>query len=1553
MSFKPFLQTINIYFIQTIVRIIFKHFLPAVMLILAIIADCSGSSLKSLAHPASKGSITESKKSGAPFGHLSSIMIAGPTISYSPSTNVYVAGTAITALSPTSSGVGIAGAYGSGAAFGTGYSGPQELTFDATGNLYVSNLTANTVRKYNSAGTFISTIGTGLSSPYSISVDAAGNSYITNSGTSSIIKVTSAGVQSTLITGLNVPYGNTVDAAGNIYVANSGNSTIAKYSSTGTLVLTVSSSTVRDVAVDASGNIYALSYLGGTVTEYNASGAVVSTLTPNVSGLGLLTPAGLTVDAGGNIYIADSGNNRILEYNSAGTLIATITTSAAPQAVALDASGNLYTTLNSTNTVLKFAPTGGYFIDKALPAGLNFDETTGNITGTPTAASPATTYTITAYGAAGNASTTITLTVNSPVPTISYATPQVYTAGTVISTLSPTGTNAGAMGSYGTGAAFGPGNSGPEDIAFDLAGNLYVTELTANTIREYNSAGTFIATIGSGLVTPYGMAFDASSNIYVISSGRIVKITSAGVQTTLIPSGLSAPVGIATDAAGNIYVANAGSSAIQEYNSTGVLLSTITAPSGLYDVAVDASGNIYALSSTLGTVSIYNPAGVLQSTLTPNVASLGLNGAKGITIDASGSLYIADSGNNRILEYQGTTLVANIPTGPATSPRGVAVDASCNIYATLNTTNVVNKYAPTGGYFINQILPAGLDFDNFTGNITGTPTVASPATNYVVTTYNGVNSASATVNITVNPALGVSRCGAGSVTLTASPGSPAGGTYKWYASNTAPVALFSSTSSSYTTNIVTTTIYYVSYTPPASLESGRTAITATINPIVSSAFTGAYFSYPFSGNANDVSGNSNNGVLIGGPVLTADRYGAATSAYSFNGTSQYISSTTAVSSPTTFTISLWFNTTVAGGKLMGFGNAQAGASANYDRNLYMNNSGQLYFGMFNGTATNKTVNTTNSYNDGNWHHVIVTVGGAGVGTTLYVDGASQATSITMLAGFTVNPGYWRIGYDALSAANYPTAPSILYFKGSMDDIAVYNSVFTAAQIAASNDVNQIGVSPIAICPGSPVSFTAPAITGATYTWKDAAGNIQTGQNVSFASAVAGNYYLTVTGGPGGCSSTAVVTGLTINPVVSSPLAGAVFSYPFSGNANDVSGNADNGTVSGAGLTADRYGAANSAYSFNGTNNYISTATQFTNPSVFTISIWFNTTTVKGGKLIGFGSAQTGSSATADRHLYMSNSGQLYWGVYPNTYQTINTAASYNDGKWHHAVVTFGADGSSLYVDDYLQATNSAMSVAYSYSGYWRIGYDNLAGWPAAPTSNFFAGTLDDISVYNRELSASEIAATNTLDQIGTITKPICAGSPITLIAPLITGATYTWKDASGTTISGVGTNNPTFTSAVIGNYTLTVTGGSGGCTSSATVTPALTTLPSTAFTVTSAVDVNANATVTLGTYVSTSTYSWNFNGGTPATATGQGPFTVQWGTTGTKTVTLTVTNASGCFSSGTQTVQVNGNNYSNYTFRRLITLNNAAVGITFHVNQFSCAAEHNKSRSAHHRRLYG
>ena len=157
-----------------------------------------------------------------------------------------------------------------------------------------------------------------------------------------------------------------------------------------------------------------------------------------------------------------------------------------------------------------------------------------------------------------------------------------------------------------------------------------------------------------------------------------------------------------------------------------------------------------------------------------------------------------------------------------------------------------------------------------------------------------------------------------------------------------------------------------------------------------------------------------------------------------------------------------------------------------------------------------------------------------------------------------------------------------------------------------------------------------------------------------------------------------------------------------------------------------------------TNGFFYGPTLLVGPNVFSLETWFKTTTVIGGKLIGFGNLQIAASGSYDRHIYMSTTGQIYFGCYPGSVQVATSAISYNDGNWHHAVGTLSASGMVLYIDGVSVGTNPS-TTAQVYSGYWRVGYDNLNSWTNAPAQYFFNGTLDETAVYmNQALTPAQV-----------------------------------------------------------------------------------------------------------------------------------------------------------------------------------------------------------------------
>ena len=108
-----------------------------------------------------------------------------------------------------------------------------------------------------------------------------------------------------------------------------------------------------------------------------------------------------------------------------------------------------------------------------------------------------------------------------------------------------------------------------------------------------------------------------------------------------------------------------------------------------------------------------------------------------------------------------------------------------------------------------------------------------------------------------------------------------------------------------------------------------------------------------------------------------------------------------------------------------------------------------------------------------------------------------------------------------------------------------------------------------------------------------------------------------------------------------------------------------------------------------------------------LEAWFKTNSTTGGKIVGFGNAQSGLSASYDRHIYMDNTGHVIFGVYNGATYTVTSTAAYNNNDWHHVVGTLSGSGMALYVDGKRVGVNQGTTIGQSYSGYWRVGGDNL------------------------------------------------------------------------------------------------------------------------------------------------------------------------------------------------------------------------------------------------------
>ncbi len=274
-------------------------------------------------------------------------------------------------------------------------------------------------------------------------------------------------------------------------------------------------------------------------------------------------------------------------------------------------------------------------------------------------------------------------------------------------------------------------------------------------------------------------------------------------------------------------------------------------------------------------------------------------------------------------------------------------------------------------------------------------------------------------------------------------------------------------------------------------------------------------------------------------------------------------------------------------------------------------------------------------------------------------------------------------------------------------------------------------------------------------------NVRKNKLATLAAAAAGAVFILVATVSGSTSGfTAKVTNsantagsaqyFTCNSAWAADNANAVFQYPLDDSSNsrrsaDLSGNNQRGTYSGSMTTTtvipqacprDTLGA----YVLNGTNSYLSDKTLQASTNLFTEEIWFKTSSTTGGKLIGWGKSSTGASAQYDRHIWMSNSGTLNFGVYVGAIKVITSPLAYNDNQWHYAAASLSSNGMKLNVDGSLVATNPSQTAGEaSGSGYWRIGYDSMNGWGANQPSNYyFTGELRYAAVYSVELTQAQI-----------------------------------------------------------------------------------------------------------------------------------------------------------------------------------------------------------------------
>jgi len=342
-----------------------------------------------------------------------------------------------------------------------------------------------------------------------------------------------------------------------------------------------------------------------------------------------------------------------------------------------------------------------------------------------------------------------------------------------ISTVAGTGT-AGYSGD--SGPATSAELNFPSGVVVDKAGNLYISDTKNQVIRKVSSTGTITTFAGnqglglgygqdnvpatsSQLYNPIGLAVDSAGNLYIADSnaganasttqGLIREVNaSSGIITTVVGLGTTAgqlitPEGVAFDASGALYITDVALHTVSKF-ANGVL-------------TLNFAGN-----GAIGFAGDGGPA-----------ASAELTDPVGVATDAAGNVYIADTANMRIRRVTPDGIISTVAGvtrfgysgdgGPALkaqmwSPRGVAVDSSGNIYIADTQNDVIRQLTPEANPVISangvtnaasfqpQISPGALASIFGTGLSNGTYKSAPPYPTSLGASSLGGNGVSVSVN---------------------------------------------------------------------------------------------------------------------------------------------------------------------------------------------------------------------------------------------------------------------------------------------------------------------------------------------------------------------------------------------------------------------------------------------------------------------------------------------------------------------------------------------------------------------------------------------------------------------------------------------------------------------------------------------------------------------------------------------------------------------------------------------------------------------------------------
>ena len=459
------------------------------------------------------------------------------------------------------------------------------------------------------------------------------------------------------------------------------------------------------ITLPGSGTVYIYAYATATGYQQSQQASVTITLNLPPAVAPVISPASGYYSGAQTVTITDSMAGATIYYTTNG---ATPTTSSAQYTGPI--------TVSSTETLMASALAYGYSMSPATSASYFIAGSSNSFI-----------YTFAGdgtYGYSGDGGPATVADLNTPLGTVSDSAGNLYIADTYNQVIRKVAAGTGVITTVaGTGIGGYSGDNGPatsaqlnypEGVALDSNGNLYIADFSNSVIRMVSAATGVITTFAgngigncsgdngpassAGLLSPIGIAFDSTGNLYIDDQycSRIRKVAAGtGTITTVAGNGtagysgdngaatsaeLDIPSGIAVDLAGNLYIADTYNDIVREVNAQ--------------------TGIITTVAGTMPTTSNFGysyPQNGYSGDGGPAISAK-LYWPEGLAVDGAGNLYIADSQNSAIRKVTAgsgiiTTVAGNGSVcsssggdgSPATDfslcfPQNVSVDNTGNLY---------------------------------------------------------------------------------------------------------------------------------------------------------------------------------------------------------------------------------------------------------------------------------------------------------------------------------------------------------------------------------------------------------------------------------------------------------------------------------------------------------------------------------------------------------------------------------------------------------------------------------------------------------------------------------------------------------------------------------------------------------------------------------------------------------------------------------------------------------------------------------------------------------